>query len=207
MHRSLVASVVAFVVAAVTACGPAEIRLGSKDGIPPVAGSVEVALDTLQCGDPIPAGDYQVTTKKVIGGCELSFDRDVTILKASDYSQLPDLMGASKLLQAVELNIAVLEFADTSTTPATVLDPQTRITAVTFSVGGQVVVANKTALKSLPKTVSLTGQALSGLKAQFEKRVAVVAHATAVVVLPDSPALPKRLRLDYQAQPTLVLGL
>lgn len=203
MHRLFVASIVVVV----AACGPAEVRLGSKDGIPPVAGSVEVPLDGVQCGEPIPAGDYQVTTKKVSGGCELSFDRDVTILKAADYSQLPDLMGSSRLLQAVELNLSVLEFSDTSTTPATVLDPQTRITALTFSVGGQVVVPGKTALKSLPKTFSLSGPVLNALKAQFEQRVPVVARAAAVVVLPDSPALPARLRLDYHAQPTLVLGL
>lgn len=203
MHRLLVAP---FVVA-LTACEPAEIRLGAKDGIPPVGGSVEIALDAAPCGEPISAGEYQVVTKKVLGGCELSFDRDVTILKTSDYEQVPDLMSAGNLLKAVELSITALEFTDTSTSPATALDPQTRITTVSFSVNSQVVVPNKTALKALPRTVSLTGQALDDLKGQLERRVPVVAHATALVVLPDDPALPKKLRLDYRAQPTVVLGL
>src|SRR4051812_23786921 len=161
MHRFLIAP---FVVLALAACAPVELRVGKADGVPAVAGTVDVTLDMFTCGNDIPAGDYTVKTKKVTGGCELSFDKDVTVLKSTDYNRLPALMGAGNLVQAIELEITVLKFTDTSNGGGVVLDPSTRITSATFALNGQLLVTDKNALKTLPKTVSLTGTALDSLK-------------------------------------------
>ena len=63
-----------FATAAVSllACGPAEVRVGASDGIPPVKGSSTVSLDNFTCGQPIPAGDYLVSANTLI----LSADND-----------------------------------------------------------------------------------------------------------------------------------
>ena len=201
MRLSLVAPLVL-----IASCAAPEFRLGAKDGIPPVAGSTEVTLDAFVCGNPIPAGDTTVTTRKVTGGCELSFDKDVTVLKAEDYTRLPELRGATNLLQSVEFTINTLSFTDTGTTPSVVLDPQTRITSVTLAMNAQVVIADKAALTRLPTTVSLGGAALAAVKAQVDKRVPATVKATCVAVIPDDPPPPKKLKIDYDAQPTLVIG-
>lgn len=184
-------------------CGPVEVRVGKKDGIPPLTGSSEVSLESFQCGQPIPAGDYQVTTRVVPEGCELSFENDVPVVRASDYTNIPALSGATNLLQSVELVISKLQFTDTDTN--TVLVADTRFSSASFSINGQVV-ADKAALSALPKTVTLTGQALNSIKAHIDNREPASVHANSVVVLLIPPALPKKLKVDYDAQPTLVLG-
>lgn len=180
-----------------------EVRVGAAEGIPTISGSTEVALTTFACGDDIPAGAYTVKTKKVTGGCELSFDKDVEIVGSGDYTKISALSKASNLLTAVELKITKLAFTDLDQNVA--LDPDTRITSATLSVNGQVV-GDKSLLSSLPKTVTLTGTALDQLKAQIDAKKPASVHASSVVVLPDSPAPPKKLKIDYDAQPTLVIG-
>ena len=188
----------------ILSCGAAPVlRVGAKQGIPAVTGSTEVTLDAFVCGTPITAGETTVTTRKVTGGCEFSFDKDVTVVKSSDYTNIPELSGAANLLQAVEITITRLDFTDTVT--GTTLDTQTRITSVTLSINGQVV-ADKTALATLPKTVKLTGDALAGVKSQVDKRLPATVKATCVAVVPDDPPPPKKMKIDYDAQPTLLLG-
>lgn len=191
-------------VLAVAACNfQPEIRLGSGQGIPPVSGATEVSLETLVCGDPIPAGPYTVTTKKVSGGCELSFDKDVEVLTAADYQRIPELGSATTLLQTVELKITKLAFTDATTDIA--LNPMSQIASATLLVNGQVV-GDKTLLSALPRTVSLTGAALQAFKSKVDQRVPASVRATSLIVLPESPPPPKKLRIEYDAQPTLVLG-
>lgn len=191
-------------VLAVAACNfQPEIRLGSGQGIPSVSGATEVSLETLVCGDPIPAGPYTVTTKKVSGGCELSFDKDVEVLTAADYQRIPELGSATTLLQTVELKITKLAFTDATTDIA--LNPMSQIASATLLVNGQVV-GDKTLLSALPRTVSLTGAALQAFKSKVDQRVPASVRATSLIVLPESPPPPKKLRIEYDAQPTLVLG-
>lgn len=191
-------------VALLAACNfQPEIRLGSGQGIPSVSGSTEVALDNFMCGDNIPAGPYTVTTKKVSGGCQLSFDKDVEVVAAADYSRIPALGSSTNLLQTVELKITKLAFTDVTT--GVVLDPATRISSATLSINGQVI-GDKSLLSSLPKTVSLSGNALQQFKAKVDQRLPASVRASSLVVLPDTPAPPKKLRIEYDAQPTLVLG-
>lgn len=180
-----------------------EVRVGAAEGIPSISGSTEVALDAFVCGNPIPAGAYTVTTKKVTGGCELSFDKDVEIVNAGDYTKIPALGKATSLLTAVELKITKLAFTDVDANAT--LDPDTRINSATLSVNGQVV-GDKSLLTALPKTVTLTGSALSELKSKIDARQPASVRASSVVVLPETPAPPKKLKIDYDSQPTLVLG-
>ena len=44
------------------------------------------------------------------------------------------------------------------------------------------------------------------LKAKVDARQPASVHTTSVVVIPSSPPPPKQLKIDYDAQPTLVLG-
>ena len=85
------------------------------------------------------------------------------------------------------------------------LDPVTQMKSAAFSVNGQLV-GDKSTLSALPKTVTLQGMALSALKSKIDQRQPATVKATSVVVLPDSPPPPKKLRIEYDAQPTLVLG-
>jgi hypothetical protein len=188
---------------ALVACGPVEYRLDETKGVPPVTGSASVNLGAgFTCSTPITSGEYTVTTRVVTGGCELSFDQDVQVLKASDYQNIPDLQGASNLVQRVELTVKKLAFADGA---GQALDLQTRITSATLSVNGQVV-ADKATLARLPTVVTLQGDALTELKAKVDARAPASVRARCVVVLPDSPAPPATLKIDYDAQPAIILG-
>lgn len=186
------------------ACGPAEVRLDETRGIPPVKGTTEVQLDTFTCGQPITASDVTVTTKVVTGGCELSFDKDVEVVKASDYQTIPDLKGATNLVQRVELVVKKLAFVDAATNQP--LDMATRITSASFAINGQVV-ADKAALTTLPRTVQLSGDALAQIKAKVDARQPASVRARCVMVIPTTPAPPARLRVDYEAQPAIILGV
>jgi hypothetical protein len=193
----------AALVVGASACGPVEYRIDETKGIPPVKGSTEVRLGaSFMCGTPITSGPYTVTTRAVTGGCELSFDQDVEVLKASDYQNIPDLQGATKLVQRVELTVKKLAFADGQ---GAALDVQTRITSATLSVNGQVL-ADKAALSKLPTVVSLQGDALAAVKAKVDARQPASVKARCVVVVPDSPAPPDVLNIDYEAQPAIILG-
>ena len=191
------------VVWALAGCGPAEIRIDETKGVPAVQGQTEITLGTFTCGQPIAAGTKSVATKVVAGGCEFTFDDTLEVLKASDYSNIPELKGAANLVQRVEMTITKLTFTDG--TSNAVLDLSTRVTSVTLAVNGQQV-ADKAALTHLPAVVSLTGDALTALKAKVDARQPASVAAKVVAVLPDTPAPPAKLRLDYDAQPAIIIG-
>ncbi len=184
------------------ACGPAEIRIDETKGIPPVAGSTEISLGTYTCGEPIAAGADTVQTRVVTGGCELSYDRTVPVLKTSDYESIPELKGVANLVQRVELKISKLAFTDGS---GASIDVSTRITSVILSINGQAV-ADKAALTSLPKVVSLEGAALTSLKTAVDARQAASVSVRVILVVPNEPAPPAKLKVDYDAQPAVILG-
>lgn len=192
-------------VLALTACNlvQPEVRIGAGQGIPSISGTAEVELTAFVCGNAIPAGAYTVNTRVVPGGCELSFDKDIEIVGSSDYQRLPELSSATTLLQRIEVKITKLAFIDSDTNVA--LDPAGRIESASFSVNGQLI-GDKSTLSALPKTVTLQGMALSPVKQKIDQRQPASVRATSVVVLPNSPAPPKKLRIEYDAQPTLVLG-
>ena len=187
-----------------TACAPAEIRIDETQGVPEVKGSTEVTIPSnFTCGTAIAAGDKMVATRAVTGGCEFTFDDTLQVLKASDYEAIPDLKGASNVVQRVELNVKKLAFTDAAT--GMTLDLNTRVTSVVLSVNGQKV-ADKAAIASLPTVISLEGDALSSIKAKVDARQPASVAVKAVAVLPDMPRPPDRLKIDYEAQPALIIG-
>jgi hypothetical protein len=188
---------------AVGACGPAEVRVDETKGIPPVKGTTEVSLQNFTYGTPITAGEVRVETMVVMGGCELSFDRDVPVLKAEDSTNIPDLFAATALVQRIELVIKSLKFTDGATVQA--LDLNTRVTSAQLSVNGQLV-AEKATLTQLPRTVTLSGAALDQLKARIDAHQAASVQTRVVMVLPTMPAPPQRLVVDYDTQPAIILG-
>lgn len=195
-----------WVVAALTmwACGQAaEVRVDESKGIPPVKGSTEVALGSFTCGMPIVSGDVTVQTKVVGNGCELSFDRDVPVIRAEDYTNIPDLKAATALVQRIELTVKRLAFTDAAT--STPLDLATRVTSAQLSVNGQLV-AEKESLTSLPKTVTLSGAALDAMKSKIDARQPASVRTRVVLVLPNMPPPPQRLLIDYDSQPAIILG-
>lgn len=185
------------------ACGPAEVRVDETKGLPPVRGTTEVALQSFTCGMPITSGEVRVETKVVAGGCELSFNRDVPVLKAEDYTNIPDLRAATALVQRIELTVKSLRLSDGATQQP--LDVTTRVVSAQLSVNGQLV-AEKETLTQLPKTVTLSGAALELLKGRIDARQPASVQTRVVVVVPSMPAPPQRLVVDYDTQPAIVLG-
>lgn len=189
---------------AIAACAPAEIRIDETQGVPEVKGSTEVSIPSnFTCGTAIAAGDKTVATRAVTGGCEFTFDDTLQVLKASDYESIPDLKVASNIVQRVELNVKKLAFTDAAT--GMVLDLNTRVTSVVLTVNGQKV-ADKAAIASLPTVITLEGAALTTIKAKVDARQPASVAVKAVAVLPDMPRPPDRLKIDYEAQPALIIG-
>ena len=189
---------------AMWACGQAaEVRVDESKGIPPVKGSTEVALGSFTCGMPIVSGDVTVQTKVVGNGCELSFDKDVPVIRAEDYTNIPDLKAATALVQRIELTVKKLAFTDAATSMP--LDLATRVTSAQLSVNGQLV-AEKDSLTSLPKTVTLSGAALEAMKSKIDARQPASVRTRVVLVLPNMPPPPQRLLIDYDSQPAIILG-
>ncbi|MFZ5441783.1 MAG: hypothetical protein ACOZQL_17400 [Myxococcota bacterium] len=195
--------VLAMCAMALAACGPVEVRIDETKGVPSVKGQTEVSLSSFTCGQPIAAGDKTVTTKMVTGGCEFTFDDTLEVLKASDYEQIGELKTASNLVQRVELSVKKLDFIDG--TSGAKLDLSTRVTSATLSVNGQQV-ADKAQLASLPVVVTLSGAALAAIKSKVDARQPVSVAVKAVAVLPDTPKPPDKLKIDYEAQPAIIIG-
>ncbi len=189
---------------AVTACGPVEVRIDETQGVPSVKGSSEITINTtFVCGTALPAGGKMVATRAVTGGCEFTFDDTIEVFKASDYESIGELKSASNLVQRVELSINKLAFIDATT--GAKLDLSTRVTSVVLSVNGQQV-ATKSTLATLPVIVKLEGAALTPLKAKIDARQPASVAVKVVAVLPDMPRPPERLKIDYDAQPAIILG-
>lgn len=190
-------------VLALAGCGPVEFRIDESKGVPSVTGSTEVELGTFTCGQTLATGEGDVKTREVPGGCEFTFDESIDVLKPSDYQSIGEFASAgSNLVQRVELNIKKLDFLDGN---GTKLSLQTQITSATLSFNGQQV-ADKTALASLPRVVSLEGTALQTLKAQIDARQTAKVSVKAIAVLPNDPPPPAKLKIDYDAQPAIIIG-
>lgn len=187
-----------------SSCGPVELRIDETKGVPPVKGSTEVSLGAgFTCGQPITSGGKTVATQVVAGGCEFTFDDTIEVLSAGDYQAIPELKVSTNLVQRLELTVKRLAFTDGATMQA--LDLQTRVTSVVLQVNGQQV-ADKATIASLPAVVRLEGAALSALKAKVDARQAASVGVRAVAVIPSTPAPPERLKIDYEAQPAIVIG-
>lgn len=191
-------------VLALCACGTAgEVRVGADQGIPAIKGNTEFTLGNYTCGQPIAAQGYTVTTTVKGTDCEFSFDQVVEVIRDSDYKNIPDLMGSSNLVQAIELEVKQLKFSDAAT--GTALSFDTYVKSAALKIDGQQV-ADKSTLATLPTTVRLEGAALTNIKSKVDARLPASVHATAIMLVPSTPKPPDRLKVDYDAQPTLILG-
>lgn len=205
-------SALMFAAMTLVACGAGggpEFTLSDGEGIKPIEGSVEVTIDTstFHCGDTLPAGSKSVTTRVVTGGCEFSFDDSVEILKASDFASIKGLKESASLVKRVELDVERLDLLDVTTAPGTKLDVATRVTSVNLTVSGQVVIPDKAALTNLPLTVPLQGEPLERVKSAIKSQSAVAMPVKGVAVLPDEPAVPGKLRIEYRVVPAVVMGV
>ena len=192
----------ALLLLALCGCTAAEVRIG-EGKIPSIKGSDTINIGTYTCGQPISDDTYTVTTTDKGSDCEFSFDQDVTIITADDYKDIPDLQGSTNLVQAVEITVKTLKFSDGAN--GATLDLDTYVKSVTLKVDGQQV-ATKETLASLPKTIRLEGTALTNIKSKVDARQPASVRATATMLVPKSPAPPAQLKVEYDAQPTLVLG-
>ncbi len=191
-------------IAFVTACGPIEMRIDESKGIPAVEGQVDFAIGSaFVCGEAIAAGNKTVTTRAVTGGCEFSFDDTIEILTAADYQRVGELKSASNLVQRVELSIEKLAFVDGDS--GATLDLSTRVTGVNVIVNGQLV-ADKTTVSKLPTIVKIEGDALAPIKAKVDARQPASVSMKVIAILPDNPKPPAKLKIDYKAQPALIIG-
>lgn len=187
-----------------SACGPVEVRLDENNGVPNIKGQTEVTLGAnFQCGMAVGGSGVTVQTRVVSGGCEFTFDDTIEVLTADSYRDIPDLQGTTNLVKRVEMTVKKLDFLDATTN--TKLDLQTRITSAEFVVNGQQVL-DKAKLASLPATITLSGTALDQLKSKVDARQPASVSLKAIAVLPTTPAPPEKLKLDYDAQPAVVLG-
>lgn len=196
-------AVVVVIAVGLAACGPVEVRIDETKGVPAVKGQTEISLASFTCGQPIATGTKSVATRVVAGGCEFTFDDTIEVLTANEYQDIGELKTAANLVQRIELTVKKLDFVDAATN--TPLDISTRITSVVLTVNGQQV-ADKSTITSLPKVVTLEASALTSLKSKIDARQPASVGVKAVAVIPDTPAPPQRLKLDYEAQPAIVLG-
>jgi hypothetical protein len=166
---------------AVSACSAPEVTIGAADGVPAITGSSDFSLDQFTCGQMFTTQDGYTVTSVVSGSsCQISFDNVVTILKASDYQNIPELKGASNLVQSIDLDVKTLDFKDATTGMS--LDLNSYIETATLTVNGQQV-ADKSTLAKLPVTVSLTGDALTPMKSQIDARSPATAHVVSTITV------------------------
>lgn len=205
MRRAALSSL--FLLSACGLFGPAsDNRIDEADGVPNISGSETVDIPTnFTCGADITSNGITVTTRTVTGGCEFTLDQDVQVLKSSDYQQYSELTTiGSKLVKSVEITIVALDFTDAATGQK--LDLQTRVTSATLSINGEQV-AEKAQLANLPFVATLGGNALAPIKSAVSAKQPVSVRASAVVVLPNTPAPPAKLGIKYDAKPAIILGL
>ena len=195
---------------ALVACGPVEVRVSKAQGLKPISGSVSAKFDTsatstFKCGDNIVAEDntqtYTVTSRQVSGGCEFSFDQQVTVLGGADYETIKEFKDTARLVTRVEIVVAKLDFYDDQ---GNRFDAEARIRDMEMWVNGQQVL-DVEKIRNLPQTVVLEGEALDVLKRAIKNREACTAHVVARVVVLDS-LIKSGVRCDYDSQPTLVLS-
>lgn len=180
-----------------------DITLGKDEGIPPVSGSTTINVpQDYMCGAPItdPNAKYQVSSSGTQDACTFTFKQDVTALKSSDYSDRPELVGA----QAINgVNIDVTKFAITDA--ATGMQP-TGLQSVNGKAFGETILTKDDLAKKPPFTKEIEGPAIDALKDKVSNKQDIVIPIEVVVVVALTPTPPAQLKLDFDAQPNLVIG-
>jgi hypothetical protein len=189
-------------------CGPVEIRVSKAEGVHSMNGSLSAHFNgtpAFTCGDTITGTDssqsYVVTTAKVNGGCDFTFDQQVQVLAGADYETIKEFKDAVHFLNRVELNVTKMDFYDDE---GNRFDIETRLRDLQLWVNGQQLL-DVDQIKSLPKTVVLTGDALKVIKDAVKNRKTCTAHVVAKVTVLDTTT-PTGIRCEYESQPTFVLS-
>ncbi len=180
-----------------------DIRLGKDEGIPPVAGSTTIAVpQDYKCGDPLtdPNAKYEVTASGSQDACTFTFKQDVTALKSSDYSGHPELVGA-QVVNGIDLDVTKFAITDA----ATGMQPP-GLQSVNGKAFGETILTKDDLAKKPPYTKSVEGPAVDALKDKISNEQDIVIPIEVVVVVALTPTPPAQLKLDFDAQPNLVIG-
>lgn len=189
------------------ACGPIEVRISKKEGVRPIARSFTANINSsnFTCGDSIVGDDgateYVVTSAKVQGGCQFTFDQEVEVLNEADYESIKEFKGAFRYANRVEIELQKLDFYDETGDRFQV---ETRIRDVEFWVNGQQVL-NRDQIGTLPQTIVIQGEGLKAIKDAIKNRKRCTAHIQAKVTVLDENR-PTSIRCDVEGQPTIVLS-
>lgn len=191
------------------ACGPVEVRISKANGVKPISGTLTASFNgvgdrAFKCGDTIIGTDssqeYTVTTSRVEGGCEFTFDQTVEVLSTADYATIKEIKDAIHYVNRVELRIDRLDFYDDS---GERFDTD-RLRDMRLEVNGQKVL-DLDGIGTLPLTVSLSGDALKVIKNAVKNRERCTAHVIAHLIVLDRDT-PTGVRCEYDSQPTFVLS-
>ena len=107
-------------------------------------------------------------------------------------------------MQAIELEVKTLAFTDAAT--GTALDLDTYVKTVTLKVDGQQV-ADKSTLATAAHHRAPRGCGARPTSSRRSTRACPPpCTPPPIMVVPQTPKPPDRLKVDYDAQPTLVLG-
>ena len=184
--------------------GCLEYRIDENNDIPAIAGTVQTSFGVdFTCGDTVGDEPHTVTTKEVAGGCEIVFKDEYTLLTAQDYESISSLQSASNLLRRFELEVRKLSFIDDNSNEP--MDLQTQFTSLVVQLNGQRLF-DRSLLVKLPTTITLTGQIVRDTKKLMAQKQPVVYPMRFVAVIPDTTALPEKLRIEYQMQPAIIVG-
>jgi hypothetical protein len=195
-------------------CGPLEVRIGEKEGVKPIRGSLQANLETssepngtqkFHCGDTITASDpnqdFVVTSQQVNGGCQFNFDQDVQVLGEVDYERIKEFRQSVHFLNRIELTVFQFDLYDEN---GNRFDFENRVKDATLTLNGTQIL-DVPAIKSLPKTVVIQGEAIRAIKQAVKNKQACSVHVTASVTILDAQQ-PRSIRCDYGSQPTFVLS-
>ncbi len=193
-------------------CGPLEIRVEKKDGAKPIRGTLVANLETGEpngqtfvCGASIIADDpnqtYTVTSERVEGGCQFNFDQEVELFNESDYDTIQVLREATRYLNRVELTVNQFDLYDAD---GTRFDVENRVRNAELWVNGKQILDIE-AIRSLPKTVVIDGEAIKVIKRAVRNRERCTASIKASVIVLDTYQ-PRQVRCDYDSQPVYVLS-
>jgi hypothetical protein len=204
-HRSL--AVPALALAALVACDKVpDLSIGAKEGIPPIQGStvIDVPQDFV-CGGTIadPDREYTITTTGTQSSCTFTFAQDVTALASADYAKIPGLEGA-QVINRVDLEVTTLGVTDASTgQPLAIGQTLLDFKGTAF---GASILTKEDLSAPVPFTRSIDGAPLDAVKDQVKQQADIVIPVVVVAVVKLDPEPPAQIGLDFDAQPSLVVG-
>lgn len=182
------------------------VTLGKDDGVPPVSGSTVIDIpQDFQCGTAIsdPKGKYTVVTEGTKEECKFIFKQDVTVIKSADYSSKPELQGA-QLINRIDFQVSKLGVKDPSSGKD--LDPNTQLKDLRGTAFGAIILTKDDIGRAVPFTKSVEGAPVDALKSQVERKQDIIVPVAVEVLVILSPAPPKQVGLDFEAQPEVVVG-